>query len=89
MRLLRELEPAPRGPYTGTVGWIGFDRGADWSVAIRTGWLRNGVFSFGSGGGIVADSDPDAEWEELMLKARGLRLALGAEEPARMTRTMR
>jgi para-aminobenzoate synthetase component 1 len=90
MQLLRELEPAPRGPYTGTVGWVGFDRSADWNVAIRTGWLRNGVFSFGSGGGIVADSDPDAEWEELLLKARALRLALGAEEPAKkMTETMR
>jgi para-aminobenzoate synthetase component 1 len=86
MQLLRELEPAARGPYTGTVGWVGFDRSADFSVAIRTGWLRNGVFSFGSGGGIVADSDPDAEWEELLLKARAMRAALGVEEPARTMR---
>ncbi|MGQ0723075.1 MAG: aminodeoxychorismate synthase component I [Candidatus Eiseniibacteriota bacterium] len=89
MQLLRELEPAARGPYTGTVGWVGFDRSADFSVAIRTGWLRDGVLSFGSGGGIVADSDPDAEWDELLLKARAMRAALGAEEPAGMEKTVR
>jgi para-aminobenzoate synthetase component 1 len=79
MQILRELEPAPRGVYTGTAGWLGFDRSADFAVAIRTGLLADGVFSFGSGGGIVADSDPDAEWRELLLKARAFALALGAD----------
>ena len=79
MEILRDLEPRPRGVYTGTVGWIGFDRSAELNVAIRTGHLRNGIFSFGAGGGIVADSRPDAEWRELRMKAKAFRLALEAE----------
>ncbi len=80
MQLLSDLEPVPRGVYTGTVGWIGFDRSADLSVAIRSGFLANGLLSFGAGGGIVADSTPDAEWMELHLKARAFLRAIGAEE---------
>jgi len=88
MEILRELEPEPRGVYTGTVGWIGFDRSCDFNVAIRTGWLRDGVFSFGAGGGIVADSDPASEWEELGWKARAFLLALGVEpDPAALRRS--
>jgi para-aminobenzoate synthetase component 1 len=87
MQLLRELEPCARGVYTGSVGWLGFDRSADFSIAIRSGHLRDGVFCFGAGGGIVADSDPDAEWEELLLKTRAPRFALrvgdGAAEETR------
>jgi len=79
VEILRELEPAPRGLYTGTVGWIGFDRSADFNVAIRSGHLRDGRFAFGAGGGIVWDSTADAEWAELGLKARGMRSALGLE----------
>jgi para-aminobenzoate synthetase component 1 len=79
MEILRALEPAPRGLYTGTVGWVGFDRSADFAVAIRTGFLADGVFSFGSGGGIVADSTASSEWEELLLKARAFALALDAD----------
>jgi para-aminobenzoate synthetase component 1 len=82
MELLSDLEPAPRGVYTGTVGWIGFDRSADLAVAIRTGTLADGVFAFGAGGGIVADSTPDAEWRELLLKARAFLRALGADDDA-------
>lgn len=79
VEILRELEPAPRGIYTGAVGWIGFDRSADFNVAIRSGHLREGRFAFGAGGAIVWDSTADAEWEELCLKARGMRRALGLE----------
>jgi para-aminobenzoate synthetase component 1 len=82
MQILSEREPVPRGVYTGA-GWIGFDRDLDLSVAIRTGLLRDNVFSFGSGGGIVADSQPDAEWRELLVKARAFALALDVDlEPA-------
>ena len=77
IQILRELETKPRGVYTGTVGWIGFDRTADLAVAIRTGVLHEGVFTFGAGGGIVADSSPEAEWNELRLKAKAFALALG------------
>ncbi len=84
IELLSELEPTPRGVYTGTVGWIGFDRRADLNVAIRTGWLADGVFTFGAGGGIVADSSPEAEWDELLLKARAFLIALGEGADAMM-----
>ncbi len=76
MQILSGLEPAARGDYTGAVGWIGFDRSLDLAVAIRTGTFREDLFSFGSGGGIVADSRPDAEWRELLVKARAFSLAL-------------
>jgi para-aminobenzoate synthetase component 1 len=83
LEILGELEGAPRGVYTGTVGWVGFDQSCDFNVAIRTGWLRDGVFSFGAGGGIVVDSDPVREWDELGWKARAIADALGAAlEPA-------
>jgi aminodeoxychorismate synthase component I len=70
MEILRELEPQPRDVYTGTVGWMGFDRSSHWSVAIRTGILADGILSYGAGGGIVIDSRAEAEWQELLWKAR-------------------
>jgi anthranilate/para-aminobenzoate synthase component I len=78
MQILRELEPAPRDVYTGTIGWVGFDRSSHWSVAIRTGILTEGTLSFGAGGGIVADSHADAEWNELHWKAKAFTEALHA-----------
>jgi para-aminobenzoate synthetase component 1 len=83
MEILRELEPEPRGVYTGAIGWIGFDRSADFAVAIRSGLFREGIFSFGAGGGIVADSNADAEWNELQWKARAFALALGVDLESR------
>ena len=85
MEILRDLEDVPRGIYTGTVGWVGFDRTADFNVAIRTARHRDGVYSFGAGGGIVIDSSPEAEWQELLLKTRGLALALGVNPAAAQT----
>lgn len=79
MEILHDLEPVTRGVYTGTVGWVGFDRNADFSVAIRTGMHRNGTFTFGAGGGIVADSTADEEWRELLVKARAFALALDVD----------
>lgn len=76
MEKLAELEPAPRDVYTGTIGWIGFDRRAHFSVAIRTGLLADGILTYGAGGGIVADSDADLEWEELLVKAKAFNEAL-------------
>ena len=76
MEILRQLEPAPRDVYTGTIGWVGFDRSSHWSVAIRTGILAEGILSFGAGGGIVADSDANSEWNELHWKAKPFTEAL-------------
>ncbi|HVE90702.1 MAG TPA: anthranilate synthase component I family protein [Actinomycetota bacterium] len=81
LRIIEHLEPVPRGVYCGAIGWI--DAGArsmDLNVAIRTFEMSGGLTSFGVGGGIVADSDPGAEWEETELKARRL-LSLASGQP--------
>lgn len=79
---LASLEPTPRGVYTGAIGYLAFGGAADFSIAIRTAVIRRGRLSWGTGGGIVADSDPAAEWRETEDKARGLLAALGASDPA-------
>jgi para-aminobenzoate synthetase/4-amino-4-deoxychorismate lyase len=69
MEIIRELEEAPRGVYTGAIGYMAPDGSAAFSVAIRTLELRDGRAIMGVGGGIVADSDPAAEYRECLLKA--------------------
>jgi para-aminobenzoate synthetase component 1 len=80
MEIIAELEAAPRGPYCGAIAWIGFDGSMDSSIAIRTLTVTPDTIAVHAGGGIVADSDPAAEFEEMMVKARPLLRALG-EEP--------
>ncbi len=77
MQLCSELERLKRGIYSGAIGWFGGDGSADLSVVIRTIILRGTRFEFQVGGGIVADSEPLAEWQETMTKARGMAAALG------------
>ena len=73
MEIIRELEPAPRGVYTGAVGFLGPDGEVAFNVAIRTLVLdTDGRGEMGVGSGIVQDSDPEAEFEECLLKARFL-----------------
>jgi para-aminobenzoate synthetase / 4-amino-4-deoxychorismate lyase len=74
MQIIRELEAQPRGIYTGAIGHIapslpGKPRTATFNVAIRTLTLNNGQAEMGVGGGIVADSEPEAEYRECLLKA--------------------
>lgn len=69
MEIIAELEPAPRGVYCGCIGYIGDDGGMDCNIAIRTLTWRNGRAEFSAGGGIVADSDPNAEYQECLDKA--------------------
>ena len=69
MQIIRELEAHPRGVYTGAIGFIAPDRSATFSVAIRTLVLQNGEAHMGVGGGIVADSVPEDEHREALLKA--------------------
>lgn len=78
MTIIDELEPVSRGPYTGAIGAFGFDGGLSLSIAIRTIVLAGGTASFHAGSGIVADSDPAAEYEEVLDKARAMAKALGA-----------
>ncbi len=77
MEIIEELEPVRRGIYTGSIGWIGWDGALDLNIAIRTFTLVGGHAFFHAGGGIVADSDPAAEYEETLAKAAGLYRALG------------
>jgi para-aminobenzoate synthetase component 1 len=76
MEIIAELEPTARGPYCGSLGYIGFDGAMDTSILIRTFTLGRGWAQFPVGGGIVADSDPAAEYEETLHKAEGLLRAL-------------
>jgi para-aminobenzoate synthetase component I len=72
MEVIAELEPTRRGPYTGSVGFVGFDGSMETSIVIRTFVVKAGVAYFQVGGGIVADSDPAREYQETMDKAAGL-----------------
>jgi para-aminobenzoate synthetase component 1 len=76
MEIIAELEPAARGPYCGSLGYIGFDGSMDTSILIRTFTIGRGWVQFPVGGGIVADSNPRREYEETWHKAAGLLRAL-------------
>ena len=76
MEILDELEPTARGPYCGSLGYLGFDGSADTSILIRTFTAGRGWLQFPVGGGIVADSVPEREYEETWHKAEGLLRAL-------------
>lgn len=75
--IIAELEPAPRGIYTGAIGHVDWEGRAVFSIAIRTLVIRDGLAAYGVGAGIVADSDPWLEYEETLHKAAGLAAALG------------
>jgi len=70
MRAIRALEARRRGIYCGSVGWLAPDGDFSLNVAIRTIEIRGGQAEFGVGGGIVADSRADEEWQECLWKAR-------------------
>ncbi|WCD95585.1 chorismate-binding protein [Streptomyces sp. HUAS 31] len=84
LRIIDELETAPRGPYCGGIGWVDADRGVgELAVGIRTFWIDrdDGMLRFGTGAGITWGSDPEGEWRETELKAsRLLAVASGAYE---------
>ncbi len=74
--IIAELEPAPRGIYTGALGYLSRDGRAVFNIAIRTLVVRDGRATYGVGAGIVADSDPGSEYDETLHKAAGLFAAL-------------
>ena len=80
MEVLERLEPVRRHLYTGSIGYLDWSGNADWSIAIRTLTVKPGAVYFSAGGGITADSDPEAEYRETLDKAEGMRLALAALE---------
>ena len=69
MEIIEALEPAKRGIYGGAVGYLSFNGDMDLAIAIRTAVIKNQTLYVQSGGGIVADSDPQAEWQETQNKA--------------------
>ena len=80
MQIIDELEPAPRGFYTGALGWIDLDGRACFNIAIRTATLSPHGMRYWAGGGIVADSDPEREYAETWLKTETLMQALSGLE---------
>ena len=82
MELLETLEPVRRGPYTGIAGWVGPDGAMGSSILIRTFVADGERLSLHVGGGITWRSDPAAEWDETVAKARGPLRAVGAREIA-------
>lgn len=80
MQIIDELEVAPRGPYCGSIAWIGFDGAMDSNIIIRTLIATQDVFYAQAGGGIVADSDPLAEHDEMSIKVKPLLCAVSGEE---------
>ncbi len=76
MELIEEMEPARRGAYAGAVGYFDFHGNADFCIAIRTATFERGRIHCGVGAGIVADSDPESEWEETRTKGRAVEEAV-------------
>ena len=76
MEIIRELEKSPRGIYCGAIGWLGGNGESHFNIAIRT-LVRDGErLTYHVGAGIVADSDPEKEYEETLHKAAGIRAAV-------------
>jgi anthranilate/para-aminobenzoate synthase component I len=72
MEIIDELEPTQRGPYTGSIGYIGFNGNMDLNIIIRTFLIKDGRAYVQAGAGIVADSDPEQEYYESLKKAEAL-----------------
>ena len=85
MEIIAELERAPRGVYCGAIGYVSVTGAMDLNIPIRTIVIRGGEATFHAGAGIVWDSEPAAEYQETLAKARTLIEALTS--PRRMPRT--
>ncbi len=75
MEIIDEMEIVKRGIYGGAVGYLSFSGDMDVAIAIRTGVIRDGILHSQAGAGVVADSDPTAEWKETEAKARAVLMA--------------
>jgi len=80
MEIIDELEPVCRGVYGGAVGYVSFSGNMDLAIAIRTLVVKDGKVHLQAGAGIVADSDPTAEWQETVNKAMAVRRAIEIAE---------
>ncbi len=84
MEIIDELETERRNLYGGAVGYFGGDGGMDTCIVLRTAVVKDGEMVVQAGGGVVADSDPAAEYQEILDKTRALTRA--AEEAVRFAR---
>lgn len=80
LEVIDELEPVKRGIYSGAVGYLSWQGSMDLAIAIRTAVIKNGELHVQAGGGIVADSDPDSEWQETLNKRRAMFRAVAMAE---------
>lgn len=80
MEIINELEPERRGPYGGAAGYLGYGGNMDLAITIRTLQIGDGVTSVQAGAGIVADSNPQSEFEETKMKARAVAKAIEAAD---------
>lgn len=80
MEIIDELEPTARGPYAGAIGYFSYDGNMDTAITIRTIVVKDGVAYVQVGAGIVADSDPESEYQETLNKARALLKSLEMAE---------
>lgn len=80
MEIIDELEPVRRGPYAGAVGYFGLGGNLDLCITIRTIWMQRGAYTMQAGAGIVADSDPEREYEETEAKMEALEAAVQLAE---------
>ena len=79
MEIIAETEQLPRGPYAGCIGWLGLDDdnvSLDTGITIRSMWVKDGKLHWQAGGGIVFDSDPVTEWNEVYNKSAIMRTVL-------------
>jgi anthranilate synthase component 1 len=86
MEIIDELEPVKRGVYAGAVGYLGFHGNMDVAIALRTAVIKDGMLHVQAGGGVVADSQPEAEWQETQNKAKALLRAAHMAESGLDTR---
>jgi len=77
-QIIRELEPTARGPYTGALGYLSLTGDAKLAMSIRVLWASERGLLFSAGGAIVADSDPESEFQETETKVAAIRRSLGA-----------
>lgn len=83
MEIIAEMEPLPRGPYAGCIGWLGLDKDSvhmDSGITIRSMWVRDGRICWQTGAGLVYDSNPAAEWQECLNKGKIIDVILKGEE---------
>lgn len=88
MQIIAELEPEPRGPYGGIVGYFSFDGSMDTCIALRTMVMRGQAISLQAGAGVVADSDPATEYQETLNKLQALSMAINLAEDRQPAATL-